>query len=87
MSNPTPPSIGSIVYNRRGEKGKLVTVIHSLPTRYIISPAVLYYGDQGEENESFEGVVEWDEVFDTPPKAVLHEEIDKLNGQIVYCAF
>ncbi len=74
------PKLGATVYSRLGEKAEYVTALpkggHAVRPKIVLQ----YQGD--EVDESFDGLAEWHEVFTSPPKGKLDEEIAALNAQV-----
>jgi hypothetical protein len=71
-----------IVYLKDGTKAKLITKADS---GYIVDPLIIcvpYDGDEGDnEVQELSGLIQQvDQVYDSPPRAAMHEEIKKLQS-------
>lgn len=69
----------SIVYNLRGERARYVV---NSSQGHVVMPEVAIIDGEGDERIVEADVVTWHEVFVRPPRAVLDEEITRLNQQV-----
>jgi len=70
---------GATVYNRAGEKARYEGILNGI---HYVTPEVITYGWEGEEDRDWGATTTWPEVFPKPPVGVLEEKVVELTARV-----